>query len=79
MARPAKKVVAVNVETGERKDFNSQYAAAMFLGVSNTHICACIRAGTTLRGWKFYDSPESIKKRIKELQKQLKELEDEGK
>ena len=74
MGRPAKKVIAVNTETGERKEFGSQYSAAMFLGVSNTHVCACIRAGTELRGWKFYDTPENIRKRIKELKKQLKDL-----
>lgn len=73
--RQYRKVIAINEATGERKEFESVYAARKALGTSSASVVISLGVGTAVKGWKVYDSPENIRKRIAELEAQIKMLE----
>ena len=75
MGRKTKPVIAISIETEERKEFGSVFECAHILGVSTTAVLVAVSRGTTVKGWKLYDSPENIRRRIKELKKQIEMLE----
>lgn len=75
MSRPVRKVVAVNIETGERREFNRSVDCAVFLGVEHANIRQAVERNGSCRGWRLYDTPEYIRKRIEILQEQLAEIE----
>ena len=75
MGRKPKPVIAINKETGERRVFECVYECANTFGVSNSAILVAVVRGTSVKGWKLYDSPENIRNRIKELEKQIEMLE----
>ena len=75
MARASRKVIAVNVETGEKREFASAYECAASLGTGHCNALAALDRNGVCCGWKLYDSPESLRKRIEELQRQLEEIE----
>jgi hypothetical protein len=75
MGRPGRKIIAVNVETGEKREFASAYECAMALGTGHCNALAALDRNGVCFGWKLYDSPESLRKRIEELQRQLAEIE----
>lgn len=68
-------IVLINEYGGERKDFDSINAAASFLGTNFSNIQRQAISNGTLRGWRVYESPDSIRQHIKELEDQLKILE----
>lgn len=74
MARQSRKVIAVNVKTGERRTFESAYECAMELGTGHCNALAALNRNGVCFGWKLYDTPEYLRKRIEELKKQLEEL-----
>lgn len=58
------------------KQFDSEYAAAKWLGVSVNCVQAAKRWNSiTADGWRVYDAPEKIRERINELEGQIKMLE----
>ena len=73
--RKTRKIIAINIETGEKREFPSTYAFAQEMRTSTQNVSMALTRGGSCAGWKLYDCPENIKKRIAELQKQLKELE----
>lgn len=70
-----RKVIAINEETGERREFSGTYEASKLLGCTNTAIRNSILDGHAVMGWRMYDTPDRIRERIKELKKQIKMLE----
>lgn len=64
-------VVLINEETWERKDFSSIYAAARFLGAQFSQIQRAALYNGVVYGWRVYESAESIRQHIRELQEQL--------
>lgn len=53
--RTAKKVVGVEIKTGEIVSFDSMYQAARFLGVSNSNISSCCRGiRKQIKGYRWF-------------------------
>ena len=75
MARVTRPVIAINEVTGERKEFGSIYAAGKELKVVHNAVLVSMALGTAVKGWKVYDTPENIRKRIQELEDVAKMLE----
>ena len=70
-----KGIILINKDTGERKDFPSVNAAAGFLQTNFSNVQRAAVYNGTWKGWKVYESPDSIRKHISDLENQLKELE----
>lgn len=75
MARESRGIVAISVATGERREFDSASSCAIELRTQHTNVLQALNRNGVCCGWKLYDSPESLRKRIEELQRQLKEIE----
>lgn len=73
--RDLRKVVAVNVATGERREFPSSTECALFLHTMSAGVLQALNRNGVCCGWRLYDSAETLRKRIAELQKQLEEVE----
>lgn len=73
--RQRRRIIAVNEETGERKEFESEYALAKELGMSISAVQITRLRGTAAKGWKIFDTPENIRKRIAILEEQIALLE----
>lgn len=71
----SKGVVAISEETGERKDFSSINAAARFCGGTFQSVQLAIIRNGVVKGWRFYETADALRRRIKELERQLKEIE----
>lgn len=71
MARTKRAVIAINETTGERKEFDSVYAAAKALKVCTQAVQLAQGLGGVCQGWRIYDSAERIRERIEELKNQL--------
>jgi len=78
MAREARKVIAVNIYTGEKKVYEKGLAASAALGVSNRAVMQALEHNGVCCGWKLYDTPERIKAQIEHLKKMLKVVEKLG-
>jgi len=74
MERKTRKIVGINLTTGEKREFPSTYAFAKEMGTSTQNTLLALQRSGSCAGWKLYDCPENIRKKIKELQKQLEEL-----
>lgn len=70
-----KQIILINEASGERKDFKSINAAARFLYCTFMNVQSAALYNGTLKGWRVYESPETIRKHIKDLEEQLKTLE----
>ena len=71
-----RKVIAINPETGDRKDFDSIYMAAKSFGVGHASIIQALdRDNGFINGWRVYDSPDRLRKKIAELEERIKMLE----
>lgn len=71
MAREKRAVIAINETTGERKSFDSVYAAARALNVRTQAVQLAQGLGRVCQGWRIYDAPDRIRERIEELKNQL--------
>lgn len=76
MGRPNRKVVAINVSSLEKKEFNTVYECAMSLGTGTANVLQALNRNGVCCGWRLYDTEETLRKRISELEEQLKEVED---
>lgn len=74
MPRETRPVIAINEATGERVQYNSVYALAKALGVRNSHVMIAISMGNAVNGWRVYDTPENIRKRIEEMERTIEML-----
>jgi len=69
-----RKVIAVNEKTGERKEFSSAYECATQLGTGHCNVLAALGRNGVCFGWRLYDTPEFLRARIEELEKQLENV-----
>ena len=73
--REKRPVIAVDIETGTKKEYDSAYACAKELRVNPTNVLsAALINGGVCKGYRIYDTPETIRKRINELENLLEEL-----
>jgi hypothetical protein len=63
------------METGEKREFPSTYAFAQEMKTSPQNVVFALQRCGTCAGWKLYDTPDELRKRIEELQRQLEEVE----
>ena len=75
MTYERRKIILINEDSGERKDFPSINAAARFLYSTFGNVQSAAVYNGTIKGWRVYESPETIRKHIKILEDQLKTLE----
>ena len=75
MARLVRKVIAVDIETGVKKEFASVYELAKVLGSSTQNVTQIVERNGIVRNHRLYDTPEMIRRRIADLQRQLTEIE----
>lgn len=68
-------IVLISEESGERKDFKSINAAAAFLRTTFGNVQRSALYNGTMNGWRLFESPESIRKHIADLEEQLRILE----
>lgn len=73
--RIKRKIIAINEDTGERKEFDSEYALAKELNMSISAVQITRLRGTAAKGWKIFDTPDAIRKRIAILEEQIALLE----
>ena len=76
MGKEARKVVAINQATGERREFESASECAVFLHTMSAGVLQALNRNGACLGWRMYDSPEYLRKRIAELERQLAEVEE---
>ena len=74
MPRTKRPVIAISLETGERKEFDSTYACAKSIGVNVSGIIAALDSIGSCKGWRILDTKENIDRRIEELKKIKEEL-----
>ena len=74
--RNQRKIIAISEETGERRQFGSLYEAAKEMKTNSGNLITGIACNTAVKGWKVYDTPDNIRKRIAELEAQIKMLEE---
>ena len=70
-----RKVIAVNVETGERKVFAGTYRTAKELGTCSQNVMYALERNGVCCGWRMYDTADFIREKIAKLQQLLKEVE----
>lgn len=70
----SKSIIAVNLESGERRDFSSINEAARYFGVQFQTIQTASYRNGSVKGWRIYPSRENILRQIALLEKQLKEI-----
>ena len=68
-------IILINEETGERKECASINAASRFLSSTFFNVQKAAVYNGVCKGWRVYESPESIRQHIKDYQAQLKILE----
>lgn len=73
--RGKRSVVAINPNTGERREYDSAYMCARELGTMFQNVTQALDRNGICCGWRLYDSAEYLRGRIAELQKRLKEVE----
>lgn len=73
--RDLRKVVAINQATGERKEFESASECAIFLHTMSAGVLQALNRNGVCSGWRLYDSAETLRKRIADLERQLAEIE----
>ncbi len=70
-----KEIIIINVDTGERIDFPSVNKAAIYLGTTFSNVQRAAIYNGVLNGWRVYESPETIRLHIRDLEEQLRILE----
>ena len=70
-----RKILAVNCDTGERKEFQSAWAFACAMGVTGRAVEQAVERGGVCAGWHIYDAPERIREKIARLKEILEIVE----
>lgn len=73
--RNVRAVVLINEYSGDRRDFSSIYQACNFLGAQFLQVQRAMLYNGTVSGWRVYESADSIRQHIKDLEEQLKIVE----
>ena len=69
-------IVLISEDTGERRKFESINGAAAFLGTTFSNVQRAAIYNGTWKGWKVYESADAIRQHIKDLEEQLKIVEE---
>ena len=75
MISERRSIILISEETGERKDLPSINRAAAFLKTTFSNVQRAAIYNGVWKGWRVFESPESIRKHIAELEEQLRVLE----
>lgn len=73
--RNKREIIAVNVVSGEKRMYPDTTRAAADLGTSRQNVIQQLNRNGLCGSWKLYDTTDALKKRIYELEKQIKEVE----
>ena len=68
-------IVLVSEETGAKVEFESINAAARFAGTNFANMQKAAMTGGLVKGWRAFETPETIRRRIESLQETLEILE----
>lgn len=74
MPRQKRPVIAISLETGERKNFESVYACSKAIGANVSNVLSALDSQGSCKGWMLSDTKENIQRRIDELKKMMEEL-----
>lgn len=72
----AKKIIAINEASGERREFKSGWAFACEFGVTQRSVMQAKERCGVCKGWRIYPSAEELREKIAELEKCLKVVEE---
>lgn len=75
MGRVYRKIIGINRETGERREWSGTYQFGVEMKTSAQNVAAALNRNGVCCGWKLYDDPETLRRRIEALEQQLKEIE----
>ena len=75
MARAYRKIIAINEKTGEKREFNGIYSFSREIGTGLSNVAQALDRNGTCCGWRLYDCADEIRRRILQLQEQLKIVE----
>lgn len=70
-----REAILINEVTGDRREFPSIYGASSFLGAQFMQVQRAMLYNGTVNGWRVYESADSIRQHIKDLEAQLKIVE----
>lgn len=70
-----KKRGTILIKGNQRLQFETEYAAAKAIDAKVTSLQQAKRWETSVKGWEVYDTPDRIRERIKNLERQLTILE----
>ena len=73
--RNKREIIAVKVESGEKRMYPDTTRAAADLGTSRQNIIQQLNRNGFCGSWKLYDSTDTLKKRIYECEKVIKVVE----
>ena len=73
--RNKREIIAINVESGEKRMYPDTTRAAADLGTRRQNIIQQLNRNGFCGSWKLYDNTETLKKRIYELEKLIREVE----
>lgn len=70
-----REIIAINVVSGEKRIYPDTVRAAADLGTSRQNVIQQLNRNGLCGSWRLYDSTDTLKKRIYELEKLIKEVE----
>lgn len=73
--RNKREIIAINVVSGEKRMYPDTIRAAADLGTSRQNVIQQLNRNGRCGSWKLYDNTDTLKKRIYELEKLIKEVE----
>ena len=73
--RNKREIIAINVVSREKRMYPDTIRAAADLGTSRQNVIQQLNRNGFCGSWKLYDNTNTLKKRIYELEKQIKEVE----
>lgn len=75
MGRIYRKVIGINETTGERREWDSAYQFGKEHSTSAMNVTQALDRNGVCCGWKLYDAPDIIRKRIEKLTADLQFVE----
>ena len=73
--RPYRKVIGINTQTGEKKEWDGIYEFAKEVNTCSANARQALGRNGLCCGWRLYDTPDRLRERIAELEAQIEVLE----
>lgn len=73
--RNKREIIAINIVSGEKRMYPDTTRAAADLGTSRQNVIQQLNRNGFCGSWRLYDTVETLKRRIFELERQIKEVE----